>query len=138
VPSVTVSRMQADFGSRPGDLIVAIGPAIGACCYEVGEDVRAQFAQEGFGAAALGGWFRVHPLTLAGNPPVATLASSRRPGHWFFDGWSCARDQLQEAGVAREQIFIADLCTASHDSFCSYRRDGAVAGRMAGVIRPRP
>src|SRR5712672_76704 len=109
VPSVVVSRMQADFGSRPGDLVVAIGPAIGACCYEVGEDVRAQFARAGFGAAALGGWFRVHPLMLAGNPPVATLASTRRPSHWFFDGWSCACDQLQEAGVAREQILIADL-----------------------------
>jgi hypothetical protein len=138
VPSVTINRMAADFGSRPGDLTVAIGPAIGACCYEVGEDVRATFVQAGFDAAAVGGWFRVEPLRLTGNPPMASVTSARRRNHWFFDGWSCACDQLQEAGIAREQIFLADLCTASHEALCSYRRDGAIAGRLAGVIRPRP
>jgi YfiH family protein len=138
VPLVTIERLAAEFGSRPADVLVAVGPSIGACCYEVGEDVRARFAD--FGAAEVERWFGVHPSVSAGNPPAATLSSTRRPGHWFFDGWQCARDQLISAGVPSDQIFVAELCTASHSgAFCSYRRDGAgAAGRMVGVISPDP
>src|SRR5262245_9745330 len=45
VPKVAVERLAGEFGSRPTDLLVAIGPSIGACCYEVGEDVRARFGR---------------------------------------------------------------------------------------------
>jgi len=136
VPAAVVARLAADLGSAAADLVVAIGPAIGACCYEVGDDVRASFTRSGFSAAQLDRWFRVEPLTLAANPPMPALATPRRPDHWFFDGWSCAREQLESAGVRGDQIFSADLCTASHPRvFCSYRRDGNTAGRMAAVIR---
>ena len=139
VPAVTVDRIAADFGSHLDDLLVAVGPAIGACCYEVGEDVRTRFEQGGFSSAQRDRWFHAAPLTLVDNPPARTLASTRRRDHWFFDGWSCAREQLEDAGISPERIFVANLCTASHEpAFCSYRRDGAVAGRMAAVIRPRP
>ena len=139
VPQVAVERIHQDFGSRVDDLVVAIGPAVGACCYEVGEDVRARFSQAGFSSAQIDRWFRREPATLVNNPPMRMLPPARRPNHWFFDGWSCVREQLESAGVPGDQIFNADLCTASHEAvFCSYRRDGAIAGRMAGVIRPRP
>jgi YfiH family protein len=139
VPLVAVNRLVADLGSRAGDLIVAVGPAIGACCYEVGEDVRTAFGRSGFSEAERDHWFRVEPSTFAGNPRMPSVGSARRPDHWFFDGWSCAREQLASAGVPRDQIVMSELCTASHgEVFCSYRRDGAVAGRLAAVIRPRP
>ena len=135
VPMVTVDSLRREFGSDKRDLMVAIGPAIGACCYEVGEDVRARF--EGFRAAEVERWFAATPSRWATNPPASTL-TSRRPGHWFFDGWRCVSDQLVSAGVPSAQIYVAELCTASHGAaFCSYRRDGVVAGRMVGVIRPR-
>ena len=138
VPAVTVDRLASDCESRAEDLLVAVGPAIGACCYEVGEDVRARFAQAGFTSEDIARWFRARPSALPANPPMRTLSATRRPDHWFFDGWSCAREQLLSAGVPRDHIFTADLCTASHDeTFCSYRRDGAIAGRMAGVIRSK-
>jgi polyphenol oxidase len=135
VPIVTVERMAAEFGSRPQDLLVAIGPSIGACCYEVGRDVHERFAS--FRDAEVERWFAMEPAALAGNPPIATLPATRRSGHWFFDGWQCAFDQLTSAGVPADQIFVSGLCTASHGGvFCSYRRDGAGAtGRMVGVIR---
>lgn len=137
VPAAAIGKMTAGFGTNPGDLLVAAGPAIGACCYEVGEDVRAAFASAGFMPAQLERWFVRAPLTIAGNPPMRTLSATRRPGHWFFDGWSCVREQLEAAGVPPGQIFLAQLCTASHETtLCSYRRDGAVAGRMAAVIKP--
>ncbi len=44
VPGETVQAMARAFGSRPEDLLAAIGPAIGPCCYEVGEDVRQAMA----------------------------------------------------------------------------------------------
>src|SRR5262249_47350106 len=85
VPRVTVERLATEYGSRAQDLLVAIGPSIGACCYEVGADVRASFA--GFADAEVERWFAVEPAVIAANPPVATLSATRRPGHWFFDGW---------------------------------------------------
>ena len=136
VPGTAVERMDRDIGSRPEDLVVAVGPAIGACCYEVGEDVRARFAEAGFSSTEVARWFRAVPSLLDGNPPMPALAQAR-PDHWFFDGWSCAREQLESAGVRSDQIFVAELCTASHEAFCSYRRDGAVAGRLAAAIRRR-
>jgi len=138
VPAIAIERMVHDLGSDPSDLIVAVGPAIGACCYEVGEDVRTRFAQAESSPTELARWFRTAPASLIANPSMSALTSTRRPDHWFFDGWSCAREQLESAGVPGDQIFIAGLCTASHEaSFCSYRRDGAGTGRLAAVIRGR-
>jgi YfiH family protein len=136
VPHVAVDRMSSAFSSRREDLVVAIGPAIGACCYEVGAEVRDRFDTERFSQAEIAAWFHAAPSSLPANPPMRSLSTDRRADHWFFDSWSCARAQLEAAGVPAAQVFSADFCTASHEAlFCSYRRDGAVAGRMAAVIR---
>lgn len=122
VPSVAVRALLEQSGSRPQDLVAAVGPAISAARYEVGDDVRARFEQAGFSGDQLRRWF-----------PTQTRAQ-----HWLFDGWDSARGQLEEAGVPAPQIHIAALCTASHpDVFCSYRRDGKLAGRMAAAIRTK-
>src|SRR5262249_15987545 len=113
VPRVAVERVAADFGSRPEDLIVGVGPAIGACCYEVGADVRERFVREGFSQSGIDRWFHLEPITLPANPPMRSLPVERRAGHWFFDAWACVREQLESAGVPRVQIFCAELCTAS-------------------------
>lgn len=139
VPVVAVERLAREFGSRPADLIVAIGPAIGACCYEVGEDVRARFQEGGFDSPQLARWFMGDPVRCPRNPPMPSLPSTRRANHWFLDGWQAAGDQLESAGVPAGQVFVAGLCTASHAGvFCSYRRDARAAGRMAAVVRCRP
>jgi YfiH family protein len=122
VPRVTVEAMVSELGSRPADLVAAIGPSIGAERYEVGVDVRLRFEGAGFSPAQLTRWF-----FIAG-----------RPKHWYFDGWQSARDQLELAGIPADRISVAALCTASdRELFCSYRRDGSAAGRMAAAIRPR-
>jgi YfiH family protein len=120
VPSVVVDALAREFGSRPDDLIAAIGPSISADRYEVGADVRDAFEAAGFSAVHLERWF------LPG----------RRPQHWQFDGWQSARDQLEAAGLRPGNVHVAALCTASHPQIlCSYRRDGRAAGRIAGAIR---
>jgi copper oxidase (laccase) domain-containing protein len=63
---------------------------------------------------------------------------ARSGGKWMFDTWASARGQLAASGIPAGQIFAAELCTASHpEAFCSYRRDGPPAGRIAAAIRPR-
>jgi len=120
VPTVAVDAIAREFGSRPEDLIAAVGPSISAARYEVDLDVLARFEQNGFSAEHIGRWFY----------------DGERPGHWYFEGSQCARDQLEVAGVPPGQIHLAHLCTATHsDLLCSYRRDGRASGRMAAVIR---
>ena len=138
VPLAAVQALKKNFGSRSGDLFVALGPSIGACCYEVGSDVRQAFSA-GFSDSELDRWFSIEPKRLATNPPMPNLRPDRRPDHWFFDCWRSVRDQLEAAGVPPEHTFSADLCTASHPHvLCSYRRDGTPTGRMAAAIRSQP
>jgi purine-nucleoside/S-methyl-5'-thioadenosine phosphorylase / adenosine deaminase len=120
VPGVTVVALAHEFGSAPANLIAAVGPSISAERYEVGEDVRAHFLTSGWPGDRLERWF-----------PSVT-----RPGHWLFDGWESVRDQLLSAGVPGSSIYSAALCTSANpDLFCSYRRDGKGAGRIAAAIR---
>jgi YfiH family protein len=134
VPTAAVAALVRELDSRASDLVAAIGPSIGACCYEVGSEVR-----DAFRASFPGGewtpWFLQRPMTSSDNPSMPRVARVKRPDRWFFDAWTSTRAQLERAGVPADQIFGAELCTASHpDAFCSYRRDGAPAGRLAGAI----
>jgi len=138
VPAAVVQAMKKNFGSRSSDLFVAIGPSIGACCYEVGSDVREAFSAK-FPESDVGRWFADEPKQVANNPPMPNLKSNGRADHWFFDSWRSVRDQLEAAGVPPERMFPAELCTASHPQvLCSYRRDGTPTGRMAAVVRCQP
>lgn len=138
-PGAAVRALAAEYDSRPGDLVAAFGPSIGACCYEVGADVRDQFAASGFPAAELDRWFLERPSGSLMNPHMPGIASEGREGRWYFDGWAAVRAELEEAGVKPSQTFGPGLCTASHPgAFCSFRRDGAGAGRMAAAIRFAP
>ena len=121
VPGVTVAALVREFGSAPADLIAAVGPSISAERYEVGEEVRARFLAAGYPRTQIERWFR----------PSAD--------RWLFDGWRSAQDQLESAGVPATSIHVSSLCTAAHpDLFCSYRRDGKGAGRLAAAIRRAP
>jgi hypothetical protein len=119
VPRVAVEAMAREFGSRLADLVAAIGPSLGPCCGEVGEEVREAFERAGFSADASARWF------LDG-----------RRGRPHLDLWQSTRDQLLDAGVAPDRIHACGLCTVTHrDVFYSYRGDGPATGRMVGVIR---
>jgi purine-nucleoside/S-methyl-5'-thioadenosine phosphorylase / adenosine deaminase len=121
VPEAAVRALTDHAGSQPSNLVAAIGPAISAARYEVGGDVRVAFERAAFNPDRLNRWFR----------PAA------RSDHWWFDGWESARAQLEDAGIPASQIHVAGLCTSTHpDLFCSYRRDGTLAGRMAAAIGP--
>jgi YfiH family protein len=105
-----VETMQETFGSRPGDLVAGLGPAIGPCCYTVGQNVAAAMGY------ALPDWSKVmHPL---------------QEGAWQFDLPGANAQQLKAAGVRRAEQ--AGLCTACHtDEFFSHRGDNGHTGRFA-------
>jgi len=114
-----IDAMNREFGSRPADLIVAIGPAIGPCCYEVGPDLVDAFAAAGHERSLIDRWF----LTP-------------RDRKMRLDVGGANRDQLILAGVREENIYACRLCTVMHlDVLTSYRAERERAGRIAGVIR---
>jgi YfiH family protein len=132
----TVEAMVEAFGTRESKLVAAVGPAIGACCYEVGAEVRDRFVAGGFEEWEIARWFSAEARPTDRNPSLPGINVHGRDGHWFLDLWAAAADQLRSAGVREDRVFVAELCTASHpEIFCSYRRDGATAGRMAAAIR---
>jgi purine-nucleoside/S-methyl-5'-thioadenosine phosphorylase / adenosine deaminase len=138
VPRAAVEALVSDFGSRTVDLVVAAGPSIGACCYEVGSAVLDRFERAGWPPSAIGRWFFDRPRATVRNPSMAGLPAEPRPDHWYFDSGRATLDQLEAAGVPADQMFAAELCTGSHPAvLCSYRRDGVGAGRIAAAIRAR-
>jgi YfiH family protein len=99
-------------GSTPADLVAALGPCIGPCCYEVGEDVREAFGGDGDGL------FRPGP---AGRP--------------HFDLREANARQLVAAGLRPEALAHVAECTRCRpDLYHSYRRDGRGAGRMINFV----
>jgi YfiH family protein len=137
VPAAVVGAMVRECGSRAADLVVAIGPSIGPCCYEVGADVREQFEASGASRPELDRWFRFDVLETPRNGSILKARGGLTPGRSVLDTWRATRDRLEAAGVGSGRIFEAGLCTASHDVLCSYRRDGTAAGRIAAAIRSR-
>jgi hypothetical protein len=99
--------MRSHFGTSPAQISAAIGPGIGKCCYEVGEDVARRLGIEGFG------------LEAAGHIDLAAIH----------------RDQLIRAGVPASHIDTLGHCTFCESAlFYSYRRDREQAGRMISFI----
>ena len=95
------------------------------------------------GRTAPARWFLDAPAATPRNPSIAAVQGARDGRRWFFDGWEALRSQLMSAGLSRDQIFIAEMCTASHPTpSAPFRRASCPpAGRMAGAIgsaRPHP
>lgn len=108
-----IQAMQTEFGCNPAEMVAAVGPAIGPCCYEVGANVIAAIQ---------------HSQT---DPD--TLLYPTRPGHARLDLWEANARQLHEAGIG--QVVVAEMCTACHrDTFFSHRGDHGRSGRFAAFM----
>lgn len=113
VLDAAIAALGASFGSRPADLIVALGPAIGPCCFEVGDEVVERLLRVDPGAAA------------------CVLGGPRRR----IDLPAANRRQAVAAGVRPQSVVAAGLCTVCRaDLLESHRRQRGAAGRMAGLI----
>ena len=109
----TLAALRQAFGCDPRDMVAGLGPAIGACCYEVGAELASRLEQ------ALG---TRHGLLL--TQPDGTV---------HFDLPAAVRWQLQHEGV--EQIEDSGLCTSCHtDEFFSHRAEHGHTGRFAALL----
>lgn len=105
----TIRSMQVD----PKSLRVWLGPAIGAKCFEVGNEVYHYFKTE-------------DPASLPAFTPI-------KEASWLFDIYAAARIHLKQEHVGH--IFGGDFCTyTEHERFFSFRRDQGKTGRMATLI----
>lgn len=114
-----IEAMRQEYGSRPEDLVAAVGPSIGACCYAVGEEVRSGFEAQ---------------FAYAGE-----LFKTVDDGQMHLDLWEANRRQLLDAGVAPEAITVIGECTACAVSagerkYFSHRAEHGFTGRMMSVI----
>ena len=108
-----ISKMVKTFGSPAQDILVGIGPGIGPCCYEVGNDVVDLFKTSHDGTH---------------------LFIQERRKRSYLDLSLVSRLQLQQMGIPPENIEDIPLCTACReDLFFSYRRDGKT-GRQLNII----
>ena len=111
-----LAALTAAFGTRPRDVIAGIGPCIGPCCYEVGDEVA---------SAARAAFADAESLLPANGGP-------RR----HFDLWAANRRWLSEAGV--REIEVAEICTACHqDEFFSYRGGRGRTGHFGAFMMKR-
>jgi copper oxidase (laccase) domain-containing protein len=111
--------MRLEYGSHPEDLVAAVGPSIGTCCYAVGEEVRSEF----------GAQFKY----------ADKLFRTAEGGQMHLDLWEANRRQLLDAGVAAQRITVVGECTACSLSdgerrYFSHRAEHGLAGRMMSLI----
>ena len=115
-----VAKMREEYGSRVEDLIAAVGPSVGPCCYGVGEEVRGKFERE----------------FLYGS----SLFRPRESGEMRLDLWEANRLQLLDAGLDEMRIAVVGECTGCARDvsgalrYFSHRGEKGVAGRMLNVV----
>ncbi|MDE3137110.1 MAG: peptidoglycan editing factor PgeF [Acidobacteriota bacterium] len=134
-----VGDLRMYFGTRPEDVIAAIGPAIGGCCYEVGPNVAHEFGSQ---FAQAGEWFEGPFAALStGDEPTPFLwlqfdpPGHDRPKRVLLDLPAANRWQLEAAGVLPDRIFSCGVCTSCRmDWLFSYRREGLRTGRLMSAI----
>ncbi len=119
VAGALVTAMRAELGCDPSNLVVGIGPSIGPCCYEVGDEV-------------IDAWLA---LGLEGANNAITRVSSR----FHLDLWRANGLALETQGVPADQIEYSGVCTRCHsDRFFSRRAGTGHRGLFATVAALAP
>ena len=110
-----LEQMRRQYGAEAENVMVAIGPAAGACCYEVGLEVIDAFKTE--------------------FPHELDIFTPTRDNHACIDLLCVNRNQLSVGGVRPANIFTAPLCTMCRtDLFFSYRREKNVYGKVGRLM----
>ena len=108
--------MVSEFGSQKENIIAAIGPCIGKCCYEVDDPVYNEFKK-------------------ISDLDIDKIFLSKGNGKYMLDLWEANRQILINAGIKAENIDVTDLCTHCHSEyFHSHRATGGKRGNLAAII----
>jgi polyphenol oxidase len=116
-----IAMMQQEYGTQAGNMVAAVGPSIGPCCYTIGEEVWSEFGRH---------------FSYAKELFVRTADT----GEVRLNLWEANRRQLLDAGVAEARITMMGECTACSRSqsgsmrYFSHRAEHGITGRMLNVI----
>jgi purine-nucleoside/S-methyl-5'-thioadenosine phosphorylase / adenosine deaminase len=115
VAGSTIKAMQANFGSDPSRLAAFLGPSIGPCCYQVGDEVANAWNSR--------------------NGHQSSQALVKKQGEWTLDLRAANSQLLVSAGLNEANIEISDVCTKCNgDNWFSHRGQGPDTGRFAAFI----
>lgn len=110
IASKTITAMTETFASNPSDMLAAIGPSIGVCCYNVNADVENEFKKRYIDASI---YIKQGRVDLKGMNLL----------------------DLKGAGLKKENISVSNICTScGNDLFFSYRKDEKITGRQMSFI----
>ena len=113
---VTIETMAREYGSRPQDILCAVGPSICADCYEVGDEIEPEVR------SAFGG-------------ETACRIMRRKDGKWHLDLWEANRLLLLDAGILPQHLTVTNVCTKCNVSaLYSYRGDGRIINQIASIL----
>jgi len=111
----TVDEMVKNFSTNPKYLLCAIGPSIGCCCYEVGNDLFEAFKN------SFTYW--------------RSILKKGKDEKYLFNLWIANYLQLLEMGVRKENVVVSGLCTSCNPNlFYSHRRDKGQTGSLAAIM----
>ncbi|MDD3400914.1 MAG: peptidoglycan editing factor PgeF [Eubacteriales bacterium] len=114
IGSQLIKMMKTEYGSNPTNILVGVGPSICPKCFEVGEDVAADFEKA---------------------YPNINIRGTNEKGNPTIDLWKVAAEQFLEQGVKRENIELMGVCTMEDDRLYSHRRDKGKTGGMTAFLR---
>ncbi len=110
-----IGDMHEALGTEPGDLVCAIGPSIGQCCFQIRDDAVKVFKE---------------------NFEDTDFIRSEGDGvHYRADIWEAVRRTLTESGVRDENIDLAAECSCCNDIYFSCRRQKGKFGAMGAFIQ---
>jgi YfiH family protein len=114
-----VACMEKHYHCVPSSLKVAFGPCIGKDCYEVGEEVKQEFAARGLTEDVF-------------------IPQTQDIGKYYLDLQLSNKHQLMKRGIPEPNIEMVDLCSHCEDSLLSYRRSPETKDRMLSFIGMTP
>lgn len=116
IGQVTLEKMNEQYGTKPEDIVVCIGPSICQNCYEVSLDVAQEFMEA----------FPNHK---------EEILKDKGNDKFLLDLWECNRIIFEEAGVLPENINLPDLCTCCNSEFLfSHRATNGKRGNLAAFL----
>ena len=113
IASHVVHAMQKEFTSCPQDILAAIAPSIGPCCYQVKDEVLEKVKNLSWGNSCI----------------------QDRDGLYYLNLWQANVEQLVASGLKPENIESSQICTGCHlEDFFSYRIEGPHCGHIAFIL----
>lgn len=116
IAAEAVRKMGEAYGSKPADIMAAIGPSIGKCCFEVGNEVYSEFINKF-------GW-------------SGEFCEKGPADKWYIDLAGIIKRMLTDCGLKEESVCVANICTkCRRDVFFSHRGDKGRTGNLAAIIQ---